>query len=193
MKRKILRIIRKLFAGILFLIITLIIVGYVYEHISRSISENKYKPAGDFVDVGGHKLHYLRKGDREPTVVFESGSGAIGHLAWFKVEDEVSKFATTVSYDRAGILWSERGDNPKTADAIATELYTMLNNAGLKKPYVIVGAFVVGMLLTPPDIISQTMLAIPMLLLFEIGIIIAALYAKTSKDDDIEPTIEPKV
>jgi sec-independent protein translocase protein TatC len=62
-----------------------------------------------------------------------------------------------------------------------------------KRPYVIVGAFVVGMLLTPPDIISQTMLAIPMLLLFEIGIIIAALYAKTSKDDDIEPTIEPKV
>ena len=40
-----------------------------------------------------------------------------------------------------------------------------------KRPYIIVGAFVVGMLLTPPDIISQTLLAIPMWLLFEIGII----------------------
>ncbi len=40
-----------------------------------------------------------------------------------------------------------------------------------KRPYVIVGAFVVGMLLTPPDVISQIMLAIPMWILFEIGII----------------------
>ena len=51
-----------------------------------------------------------------------------------------------------------------------------------KRPYMVVGAFVVGMLLTPPDIISQSMLAIPMLLLFEIGIIIASLYHK--EDDD---------
>ncbi|MBL4899654.1 MAG: twin-arginine translocase subunit TatC [Colwellia sp.] len=52
-----------------------------------------------------------------------------------------------------------------------------------KRPYMVVGAFVAGMLLTPPDIISQSMLAIPMLLLFEIGIIIASLYYK---DDDVE-------
>ena len=37
-----------------------------------------------------------------------------------------------------------------------------------KRPYVIVGAFVVGMLLTPPDVFSQTLLAIPMCILFEI-------------------------
>lgn len=39
-----------------------------------------------------------------------------------------------------------------------------------KRPYIIVGAFVVGMLLTPPDIISQTLLAVPMWLLFELGL-----------------------
>jgi len=39
-----------------------------------------------------------------------------------------------------------------------------------KRPYVFVLCFVLGMLLTPPDIISQTLLAIPMWLLFEIGI-----------------------
>jgi sec-independent protein translocase protein TatC len=47
-----------------------------------------------------------------------------------------------------------------------------------KRPYVVVGSFVVGMLLTPPDIISQTLLAIPMLLLFELGVFIAAMYQK---------------
>ena len=40
-----------------------------------------------------------------------------------------------------------------------------------KRPYVIVGAFIVGMLLTPPDVVSQIMLAIPMWILFEVGII----------------------
>ena len=39
-----------------------------------------------------------------------------------------------------------------------------------KRPYVIVGCFVFGMLLTPPDVISQALLAIPMWFLFEIGI-----------------------
>lgn len=51
-----------------------------------------------------------------------------------------------------------------------------------KRPYIVVGAFVVGMLLTPPDIISQTMLAVPMLLLFELGIIIASFYYKEDTD-----------
>jgi len=46
-----------------------------------------------------------------------------------------------------------------------------------KRPYVIVGAFFVGMLLTPPDIISQTLLAVPMWILFEIGVVIGGLYS----------------
>lgn len=44
---------------------------------------------------------------------------------------------------------------------------------GEKRPYVIVGSFVVGMLITPPDIISQVLLAIPVWLLFELGVIVA--------------------
>ena len=44
-----------------------------------------------------------------------------------------------------------------------------------KRPYVVVGCFVVGMLLTPPDIISQVMLALPTWGLFELGIVVARL------------------
>ena len=46
------------------------------------------------------------------------------------------------------------------------------------RPYIIVGAFVIGMLLTPPDIISQTLLAIPMWLLYEIGVVVGAYVLK---------------
>ena len=44
-----------------------------------------------------------------------------------------------------------------------------------KRPYIIVGAFVIGMLLTPPDVISQTLLAVPMWLLFELGVFVSRL------------------
>ncbi|MGB1262336.1 MAG: twin-arginine translocase subunit TatC [Cognaticolwellia sp.] len=53
-----------------------------------------------------------------------------------------------------------------------------------KRPYIVVGAFIVGMLLTPPDIISQTMLAVPMLLLFEAGVIIASFYHRADDETD---------
>ncbi len=53
-----------------------------------------------------------------------------------------------------------------------------------KRPYVIVGVFVVGMLLTPPDIISQTLLAIPMWILFEFGIVIGSIYTRKKAEQE---------
>lgn len=47
-----------------------------------------------------------------------------------------------------------------------------------QRPYVIVGAFVIGMFLTPPDAVSQTMLALPMWLLFEIGLLFSGLFVR---------------
>ena len=56
-----------------------------------------------------------------------------------------------------------------------------------KRPYVIVGAFVIGMLITPPDAISQTLLAVPMWLLFELGVLFSKLYvARQQKDETAE-------
>ncbi|QCU89271.1 twin-arginine translocase subunit TatC [Thiomicrorhabdus sediminis] len=52
------------------------------------------------------------------------------------------------------------------------------------RPYIIVGAFVLGMLLTPPDIISQTLLAVPMWLLFEVGLLVGAWVIKRRKTDN---------
>ncbi|KEY90755.1 sec-independent protein translocase protein [Candidatus Photodesmus katoptron] len=52
-----------------------------------------------------------------------------------------------------------------------------------KRPYILVSSFVIGMLLTPPDIISQTLLAIPMYLLFEIGLLSSKFITKRLKKD----------
>jgi len=68
---------------------------------------------------------------------------------------------------------------------------TSPNSLRKKRPYVVVGAFVLGMLLTPPDIISQSMLAIPMLILFELGILIASLHYKSEDNDPADEEIKP--
>jgi len=52
---------------------------------------------------------------------------------------------------------------------------------GKARPYVFLGAFVVGMLLTPPDVISQTLLAVPVYLLYEAGIILSRVFTKKAK------------
>jgi len=54
-----------------------------------------------------------------------------------------------------------------------------------KRPYIVVAAFIFGMLLTPPDVISQTLLAVPMLILFELGLLFARFYVK----EEVENTI----
>ena len=53
-----------------------------------------------------------------------------------------------------------------------------------KRRFVVVGVFVIGMLLTPPDVISQTLLAIPMWFLFEFGLICSRLYYKRQDTDE---------
>jgi sec-independent protein translocase protein TatC len=60
--------------------------------------------------------------------------------------------------------------------------FTNPHSLRAKRPYVVVGSFVIAMLLTPPDIISQTLLAIPMFLLFEVGIFISSIYYTDSDD-----------
>ncbi len=58
-----------------------------------------------------------------------------------------------------------------------------------KRPYVIVGAFVIGMVLTPPDVVSQILLAIPVWLLFEIGLIFSRMVIKGRRDEEVTQDI----
>ena len=55
---------------------------------------------------------------------------------------------------------------------------------GKARPYVFLGAFVVGMFLTPPDVISQTLLAVPVYLLYELGIVMSRFFVPKRDDND---------
>jgi sec-independent protein translocase protein TatC len=68
---------------------------------------------------------------------------------------------------------------------------TTRENLARKRPYIIVSAFVLGMLLTPPDIFSQTLLALPVWLLFEAGLYCSRFLKKPEdEDEDADPEDE---
>lgn len=62
--------------------------------------------------------------------------------------------------------------------------FTTAQSLREKRPYVIVSVFVIGMLMTPPDPISQTLLALPMWLLFELGVMAGAIYSKSENQEE---------
>ena len=62
---------------------------------------------------------------------------------------------------------------------------TSVDKLAEKRPYIIIGAFVVGMMLTPPDVISQSLLAVPIWLLFELGLIASRLFLKAKDEEDV--------
>tara|TARA_R110002072_G_scaffold291262_1_gene459330 strand:- start:575 stop:1366 length:792 start_codon:yes stop_codon:yes gene_type:complete len=61
---------------------------------------------------------------------------------------------------------------------------TTVESLSKKRPYILLGCFVVGMLLTPPDVISQSLLAIPMYLLYEVGLLFGRLVRKRKEEKE---------
>lgn len=125
-----------LFLGIL------ILIGILYEAVSAWRDRRRYKePLGAFVDVSGYKLHYLLKGERkagQALVVLEAGIGQ-NVLDWQKVQPEIANFAQVIAYDRGGYGWSEAGQEPRSPEQLAEDLHSLLHNAKLEPPYLLVG------------------------------------------------------
>lgn len=95
-------------------------------------------PAGEWVEMGTHRLMVRRAGTGRPAVVFDAALGA-SSLSWALVQPEIARDTLTVSYDRAGMGGSGAGPMPRTAGRIVEELRGLLERAGVEPPYVMVG------------------------------------------------------
>src|SRR6516165_5881514 len=95
-------------------------------------------PLARFYDVGGRQLMLIASGTDGPAVVVLPGAGQTG-LGYLNLHEQVSKFATSVLYDRAGTGWSDHVPLPRSATAVADELRSLLRVAGVPAPYVFVG------------------------------------------------------
>ena len=129
--------------GLLALLIGLAVIGASYEAIMAADDATRYPPPGTLVDVGGYRLHLHCVGEGSPTVIMEAGGGG-NVLHWMLVQPAIAQSTRVCTYDRAGMGWSDPGPPPRTPQRIVAELHTLLTNAGIPGPYILVGHSIGG-------------------------------------------------
>jgi pimeloyl-ACP methyl ester carboxylesterase len=142
--RRNIRRIGKALLGLVVILLALAVAGAIYQAIATKLAERAYPAPGEMVDVGGYSLHINCVGQGSPTVVLDAGSGGFS-AQWVRVQREVSGTTRVCAYDRAGMGWSEMGPDPRDARQITGELHTLLSEAGIEGPYVLVGHSFGGM------------------------------------------------
>ena len=156
-----------IFASVLGCVAVLIAAGALYQRIGAYHDRLRYSGSGRWIDIGrGCSLYLLEQGSGGPTVLFESGIAAT-NLNWRHIQETVSQFTHTASYDRGGLGWSSPASSARTPGNIAIELHTMLEGAGIKPPYILVGHSFGGLVmrryaLLYPEDVAGVLLVDPM-------------------------------
>ena len=96
------------------------------------------RTTGRMIDVGGHRLYIECTGSGSPAVVLQSGLGESSSY-WARIAPAVAASTTVCTYDRAGHGRSDEAAGPQDGIALATDLHTLLERAGVAGPYVLVG------------------------------------------------------
>jgi pimeloyl-ACP methyl ester carboxylesterase len=120
--------------------LVLVVISLPVQGQSSSASP-PFPPPGQLIDLGGWRLHLNCSGQAkasQPAVILEAGAGDFS-VDWSLVQPAVARFARVCSYDRAGSGWSDLGPRPRTLHQIVWELHTLLDKAGVKPPFVLVG------------------------------------------------------
>jgi pimeloyl-ACP methyl ester carboxylesterase len=129
---------------------------------AKAALKAKYPPVGQMVDVGGYQLHLFCQGTGSPTVVMEAGAGQTG-LYWSLVQPEIAESVRTCVYDRAGYGWSEKSPQPRSIGTMVEELHTLLHNANVEGPYILVGHSLGGIIVRqytqrhPQDVVGMVL------------------------------------
>ena len=119
--------------------------GSLYQAVAARRDRRNFPPPGKLVEVDGCFMHLQVSGHGLPSVVLESGLGGMSS-AWGWVQPETAKFSCVVSYDRAGLGWSDPDPAPKTAALAARRLRALLLKSGVRPPFVLVGHSMGGLL-----------------------------------------------
>lgn len=133
------------FLSILALLLVVVITTLLLGAKAKADLIAQYPPTGQMVDVGGYRLHIDCRGNGSPTVVMDAGLTEPS-LMWALVQPHVSNTTRVCVYDRAGLGWSDTSPEPRTAEVMVDELHTLLNNANVTGPYIMVGHSTGGML-----------------------------------------------
>ncbi len=119
---------------------TLAGVGASTQALASRRDRDRCPPPWKLFDVGDHRLHVDVTGEptSTPTVILEAGIGSFSSN-WAWVRDELASNGRVVSYDRAGLGWSDRGSGSLDAGTAAEELHSALQRAEIGPPYLLAG------------------------------------------------------
>lgn len=135
----ILRHVRRMLLGVVLITVAMLTTAALYENIIAPSEMSKISAPGQMIDIGGYSLHLNCMGKGSPTIILEAGS-TDWSVGWSRIQPILAKSTRVCAYDRAGIGWSDpRPTNHHDAVQVATELHTLLNNAGIEPPYVLAG------------------------------------------------------
>jgi pimeloyl-ACP methyl ester carboxylesterase len=129
---------RHMLVGFAALILILAAAGILYQSVASTLDRRAHLMPGELIDVGGYKMHIDCTGQGAPAVILESGLGD-SFFSWQKVQPKIAQFTRVCSYDRAGLGYSDSSPHRRTSKNFAEELHTLLHNAGIPAPYVLVG------------------------------------------------------
>jgi pimeloyl-ACP methyl ester carboxylesterase len=129
---------RHIFIVVAAITILLAAAGMIYQILASARDRRAHPLSGQLVDVGGYTMHINCTGQGTPTVILDSGLGD-SYISWNKVQPELAKRTRVCSYDRAGLGFSDASPHPRTSKNFAEELHTLLRNAGIAGPLVLVG------------------------------------------------------
>ena len=113
----------------------LLVATTLYQLIASWLEDRQLAP-GKMFDVGGYNLHLYSKGETSPTIIVDHSLGGIeGYL----LIEELAKLTRVCIYDRAGYGWSDHSPYPRTSEQIVKELNTLLIQARIEPPYILIG------------------------------------------------------
>lgn len=122
----------------LWIVATLLAAGAAYQAIGARRHARRFAPPGELIDVGGHRLHAVCRGEGRPLVLLESGIAA-SSVSWAIVQPEIAKFTRVCAYDRAGLAWSDPPSCARSFSRIVDELAAVLTHLGAGERVVLVG------------------------------------------------------
>ena len=117
------------------------------------------------VDIGTHSLHIRCTGKGTPVVVIDTGIGDTSER-WTPMQEQIAQITRVCTYDRAGYGASETGPLPRHVQRLADELQHLLEDAGIRGPYVLVGHSLGGLTMQVfadryPDLVAGLILLDP--------------------------------
>ena len=129
---------RKILKWIGACVLSLLVVGALYEQVGLLLDSKLAPPANEMFSVDGRAEHIICRGEGRTTFVLDAGLGT-SSWEWFRLQPLLAKAGRVCTFDRPGLGWSENSGKGHDGIAAAAQLSALLDAAHVPRPFFYVG------------------------------------------------------